>query len=74
MHLSFRPSAVEWAQKQGWANQSHQESWYRFVGRATPRQLQLFGFPPPRHPYWTPSILRGMALRYPNLDLGPWRV
>lgn len=32
-----------------------------------------FGFPPPGHPYWTPTTLAGMALRYPGLDLAPWR-
>lgn len=37
------------------------------------RQLGLFGFPPPGHPYWTPDALAGMALRYPGLDLSPWK-
>ena len=35
--------------------------------------LEAFGFPPPGHPYWTPETLAGMALRYPDLDLSPWR-
>jgi hypothetical protein len=45
----------------------------RFIDRASPRQLALFGFPPPGHPYWTPHTLAGMAMRYPNLDLASWR-
>ena len=28
-------------------------SWYRFVEQATPRQLELVGFPPRGHRYWT---------------------
>lgn len=37
------------------------------------RQLMLFGFPPPGHPFWTDETLAAMALRYPGLDLTPLR-
>ncbi|MHA6617469.1 phytanoyl-CoA dioxygenase family protein [Pseudonocardia sp. DLS-67] len=72
MHLCFRAAAAEWAQRQGWADRSHDPAWYRFVEESTPRQLALFGFPPPGHPYWTAEALMGIALRYPGLDLTPW--
>jgi hypothetical protein len=73
MQLSFRTAAAEWAQRQGWPDRSHDPAWYRFVEEATPRQLALFGFPPPGHPFWTPGTLDATALRYPRLDLEPWR-
>ena len=73
MHLGFRPATMQWAQRVGWAVRSFTDEWVDFVGRATPRQLQALGFPPPGHPYWTPETLSGMALRYPNLNLTPWR-
>jgi hypothetical protein len=73
MHLSHRPASAEWGQRQSWADRSHEPGWYRFVGRASPRQLELFGFPPPGHPFWTAQTLAGVALRYPALDLSPWR-
>jgi ectoine hydroxylase-related dioxygenase (phytanoyl-CoA dioxygenase family) len=72
MHLSFRVAAAEWAQRQAWADRSHEPAWYRFVEQATPRQLALLGLPPPGHPFWTPETLTGIALRYPRLDLTPW--
>jgi hypothetical protein len=72
MHLSYRPARVEWAQRQGWADRSHTPAWYQFAHRATPRQLALFGFPPPGHPYWTSQTLTGVQQRYPDLDLTPW--
>jgi hypothetical protein len=56
-----------------WAGRSHEPEWYRFVHRATPRQLELFGFPPPGHPYWTEATLAGTAQRYPGLNMTPWR-
>jgi Phytanoyl-CoA dioxygenase (PhyH) len=73
MHLNYRPSGVQWGQRRGWAYIGGYDEWSAFVERASPRQLQVFGFPPPGHPYWTPETLAGMALRYPSLDLTPWR-
>ena len=72
MHLSFRPAGLQWGQRVGWAAKSFTSEWVDFVSRATPRQLQVLGFPPAGHPYWTPETLAGMALRYPRLDLSPW--
>ncbi|HEY0000073.1 MAG TPA: phytanoyl-CoA dioxygenase family protein [Actinoplanes sp.] len=72
MHLCFRPAAVQWGHRVGWAVQSFTTEWVDFVGRASAAQLQALGFPPPGHPFWTPQTLAGMALRYPNLDLTPW--
>jgi hypothetical protein len=73
MQLCYRPARVEWAHRVGWAAISHDPAWYRFVERATPGQLVLFGFPPPGHPYWTPATLAGVQQRYPGLDLTPWK-
>ncbi|WP_432884257.1 phytanoyl-CoA dioxygenase family protein [Kribbella sp. CA-245084] len=72
MQLIYRPAEADWGQRVAWAARSHEPAWYEFVHRATPRQLQLFGFPPPGHPYWTEHTLTGIAQRYPALDLSPW--
>jgi Phytanoyl-CoA dioxygenase (PhyH) len=73
IHVGYRPARAEWGQRTGWVGRSHEPEWYDFAHRATPRQLALFGFPPPGHPYWTEATLAGTALRYPGLDLTPWR-
>jgi hypothetical protein len=52
---------------------ANSERWRDFVVRATPKQLALFGFPPPGHPYWTSETIIGTGERYPGLDLSPWR-
>lgn len=72
MHVNYRPASAEWGHRHAWAERSHEPDWYRFVARASPRQLELFGFPPPGHRFWTAEALAGMALRYPHLDLSPW--
>jgi hypothetical protein len=56
-----------------WAGRSHELEWYRFAHRATPRQLALFGFLPPGHPYWTEATLDGTAQRYPGLNMTRWQ-
>lgn len=73
MHLTYRPAAAEWAQRHAWADRSHDPRWYDFVEQAGPRQLELFGFPAPGHPYWTDETLDGVGQRYPGLDMTPWR-
>jgi hypothetical protein len=73
MQVCFRPASVRWGDRLAWAPRSFEPAWVRFVERATADQLQLFGFPPPGHAFWTPHALAGMAQRYPGLDLTPWR-
>ena len=71
MHLNYRPAAAEWAQRHAWADRSHDPRWYDFVEQAGPRQLELFGFPAPGHPYWTDETLDGVGQRYPGLEHDP---
>lgn len=73
IHLGYRPARAEWGQRMPWANRSHELEWYQFAHRAIPRQLALFGFPPPGHPYWTEATLTGTSQRYPGLNMTPWR-
>lgn len=73
MQVCFRPAAADWGQRLAWAAHSFEPAWTRFVERASVRQLQLFGFPAPGHAFWSAAAFDGMALRYPGLDLTPWR-
>lgn len=45
----------------------------RFFASATPRQIELLGFPPATDPLWTDAFLDGMADRYPGFDPLPYR-
>lgn len=46
----------------------------RFIERATPRQREMLGFPPPGHSYWNEETLAAVAQRYPKMDLSPYRI
>jgi phytanoyl-CoA dioxygenase PhyH len=70
---NFRPAGNDWNTRHNWQQYANGERWHEFVARATPRQLALFGWPPPGHEYWTDDTLAGTQLRYPDLDMQPWR-
>ena len=73
MALAFKRAGQDWIGYDQAQSRSTGREWTRFVERSTPRQLELFGFPPPGHPIWTEALLAETALRYPKLDLSPWR-
>ncbi len=45
--LAFRHAAHEWIGYDEAQSRSNDRGWTRFVERSTPRELELFGFPPP---------------------------
>ncbi len=49
------------------------EDWYNFVERATPRQLELIGFPPRGDRYWTSQTWSAVCQRYPACDLSAFQ-
>ena len=72
-HVAFKRPGTDWLGYQSWPAAAEGLDWYRFVGRATVRQLSVLGFPAPGDPYWTEATLAGVGSRYPGLDMGPWR-
>ena len=58
MALAFKRTGQDWI---GYSSpQSHSTSpdWVRFAEASTPRELELFGFPPPGHEVWTARAAR----------------
>ncbi|HEY8755068.1 MAG TPA: phytanoyl-CoA dioxygenase family protein [Candidatus Dormibacteraeota bacterium] len=74
LHVNFRSASADWVTRRAWTDTANTPAWQQFVREASPRQLELFGFPPRGHPYWTAETFAGMALRYPGLDLTPWQL
>jgi|HubBroStandDraft_1064217.scaffolds.fasta_scaffold62874_2 hypothetical protein len=73
LHVNFRPEGVDWISRHPWQKYANTSRWHEFVGRASPEQLALFGFPRPGHPFWTKETIAATGERYPELDLGPWQ-
>jgi hypothetical protein len=73
-HVSYRHAENSWTTRHSWGDRSFHPNWNPFIEQASLRQLLLFGFPPPGHPYWTPQTLRDLTVRYPGLDVSQWQV
>ncbi len=73
LNVSFRPAGDDWIGYYTAQSKANDPAWSAFVEGSTPRELELFGFPPPGHPIWTDPFLDATAARYPKLDLTPWR-
>ena len=43
------------------------------AAKMTPRQRDLFGFPPVGSDYWNEQTLRDVQVRYPEMDMAPYR-
>ena len=71
--LAFKRAGQDWIGYDGAQSESTSPEWTRFAEQSTPRELALFGFPPPGHPIWDDALLQRVAFRYPALDLEPWR-
>jgi hypothetical protein len=44
-----------------------------FIEHAAPRKREVVGFPPPGHHYWNDETLVAVAMRYPKMDMTPYR-
>jgi hypothetical protein len=72
IHTNFRRADADWIGRRSWVGVANDPEWHAFVLAASPRQLELFGFPPPAHPYWTDATRRGLTERYPGRDISAW--
>jgi hypothetical protein len=73
LHVSYKPTDTDWLGSHGLPGEAEGMAWHRFMQRTNLRQLNALGFPEPGHRYWNDETLRGVAARYPLLDLTPWR-
>ncbi len=71
--LAFKRAGLDWIGYDQAQSGSTGAEWISFAEHATPRELALFGFPPPGHSIWTEELLAQVAVRYRGLDLTPWR-
>ncbi len=73
LNVSFKVAGQDWVGYHTQQSRATDPAWVAFVEGSTPRELALFGFPPPGHPIWDRALVDAAADRYPGLDLGPWR-
>jgi hypothetical protein len=71
-HFVWRSGAHNFQGYHLWPRHGENEDLQRFIGRATPRQREVLGFPPPGHEYWNAETLAAVRLRYPKMDIAPF--
>jgi hypothetical protein len=73
LNVSYKVAGQDWIGYHSMQSRATHPAWVEFVERSSPRELELFGFPPPGHAIWNTALLDATAERYPSLDLRPWR-
>jgi hypothetical protein len=68
----YQVRGTTWGGKMAWPKQSP-ERWAKLMPQCSERQRDLFGFPRPGDDYWNEQTLADVALRYPGMDMTPYR-
>ena len=69
----YKLKGTPWAGKMCWPNQGIGPAFREVMERATVRERDLFGFPPPGHEYWNEQTLTDVQARYPAMDMSEYR-
>ncbi|MEO8115791.1 MAG: phytanoyl-CoA dioxygenase family protein [Phenylobacterium sp.] len=72
MPIDFKPRGWRWQGKLAWPDRALNPGWKEAMVKMTPRQRDLFGWPPAGDAYWNAQTLADVALRYPGIDLTPY--
>jgi hypothetical protein len=72
MLIDMQQRGWRWNGKMSWPHHAGHEAMIGAMEAMTPRQRDLFGWPPPGSPYWNAQTLRDVAARYPGMDMAPY--
>jgi hypothetical protein len=72
MLTDFTQRGWRWNGKMSWPDHADKPGFKAAMVKMTPRQRDLFGWPPPGSDYWNAQTLRDVALRYPGMDMAPY--
>ena len=68
----YQVRGAPWAGKMAWPGRANDPNMGEVLVRASVRERDLFGWPPPGHEYWNKQTLADTAARYPGIDLTPY--
>jgi hypothetical protein len=72
-HLVYRAAQYGFQGYHQWSRFGERLEMQAFVEKTTPRQREVLGFPPPGHAYWNDETIAAVRLRYPKMDMKPYR-
>ena len=72
MLVDFTQRGWRWNGKMSWPDHAEKRGFVEAMVQMTPRQRDLFGWPPVGSDYWNSQTLRDVAVRYPGMDMTPY--
>jgi hypothetical protein len=72
MLVDFQQRGWRWQGKMSWPDRADKPGMNEAFVRMTPRDRDLFGWPPPGSEYWNDQTIADVAARYPGMDLTPY--
>lgn len=72
-HMIWRSASHVFQGFHQWSHLGEKAEFKRFIEFSTPRQREVLGFPPVGDPYWNEETIRVVGMRYPKMDMKPYR-
>jgi hypothetical protein len=70
--VDYQARGTTWGGKMSWPKQAPHR-WAKLMPRCSVRERDLFGFPRPGDAYWDEQTVADVAMRYPGMDMTPYR-
>ena len=72
MMVDFQQRGWRWNGKMSWPDHAFKPAMAEALVRMSPRERDLFGWPPIGSDYWNAQTLADVTIRYPGIDLTPY--
>jgi hypothetical protein len=72
-HLVYRATQHAFQGYHQWSQFGEKAELAAFIESATPRQREVIGFPAAGDAYWNVETIQAVSLRYPGMDMTPYR-
>jgi ectoine hydroxylase-related dioxygenase (phytanoyl-CoA dioxygenase family) len=71
--LDYKSADNSWTNKHAFGHLGQKREMIEFVTNVDPDTRTLLDIPAPGHPYWTTQTIADMEVRYPGIDMEPYR-
>lgn len=69
----YKAADATWTNKHAFGDVGQHPEMIEFVTNVDPETRSLLDIPAPGHPYWTKQTIDDMEVRYPGIDMAPYR-
>ena len=73
MLADYKAADATWTNKHAFGHHGNRPEMIEFVTNVDADTRTLLDIPAPGHPYWTERTIAGVEVRYPGIDMAPYR-